>query len=216
MTQVTKEYKAKMGANFSDRKNSFDDSKESIVFQKFLKDTNSGLSEYLLKELNLPKPITIKYEYKPTSERDMKLPLYYYKDATFNKYGKTNDVGIDACFKNKDDDIVCIFDFERSTKWGSLQHNKNWPAYWSNISFLERKAHFCDHDVNFFMVYFNTPMTKLLIVNKKDIIPFSMENVILVADNMNDIKRKLPYDRGYIFGDNLTDIEKRNFNDKRI
>jgi len=207
MTQVTRQDKENFGKQFLDRKNSFDDDKENIVFQEFLKNTNSGVSEYLLKELNLPKGIKFKYEFKPTGERDMmQLPLYYYRGATIDSKGEPNDKGIDACFKNQHDDIVCLIDFERLGAWGD-----DWPSNYMNISFLERKAKYCNHDVNFFIVYFNRDMTKLLIVNKKDIISSDMVNENIPKYNISDNKRKLPHDRGYIFGNNLTDRERNNF-----
>ena len=172
--------------NYSDRKNSFDDDGDYEYFIQHTL-TNKKFQKYLLQ--HIPKGVDCKWESKPDGKCGIDLAL------------------VD---KHTGKKLLCI-DLERWGPWKDA-----WPHYYKYIHYLGRKDHFLEEDEPFLIVFFEYNRNKFLVCEKETIKQYTTFNKYFKAKQLNDWVKEMKMSDGYIFGNNITDIEKRNFNDKYI
>ena len=179
---VTKQQKKEWGS-YDDRENSYDDISDFNHFIKHTK-TNCELQKYLLQYI--PKNIrdNVEWKFKPDG-----------------------DYGIDLALINKDTNkkILCV-DLERWSEW-----NGQWPYWYRFIHYLGRKDHFLKMQESFIIVFFEYNRNKLLICEKETIKKYTTFQKYFKVKKCHDMVKEMKMSDGYVFGNNLTDIEKRNF-----
>jgi len=179
--------KEKIGqwANYKDRSDSFDDSKEiKKLISMITKD----------KQFN---------QYVKSFLPDLELSLV---SKPFGEYGV--DIGfIDSNTK----DIVGTMDLERWSQW-----DDDWPNFYKHIHFLSRKEKFLKNDKPFFMAYFNFKLSKVLLVSRESIEKFTPIKKHFKVKNVNDNVREISLSEGHIFGEGITEKERKIFNAGRV
>ena len=168
--------------NYSDRKDSFDDDADYEHFIQHTR-TNKKFQQFLLK--HIPKGVDCKWKSKPDGPYGIDLAL------------------VDRHTGKK---LLCI-DLERWSVW-----ENEWPSYYRYLHFLGRKDHFLENDEQFLMVFFEYNRNKLIIVDKDTIKRYNTINKWFKAKDCYDWVKEMKMSDGHIFGTNITDVEKRNFN----
>ena len=181
MTQVTKQQINGWGADFSDRKNNFDDSPDVRMFiQHTLNDRK--LQQYLLKYI--PDGIACKWQYHPD-----------------DKYG------IDIALVDETGKKHLLIDLERWKQWDNeWPDNYKYISFLARKShFLEEPELFLmvfmSNKLNKLLIVDKESIKKYPIVDKK----------FKRWDNKSDKVRKVKFSEGNIFGTNITDIERDIF-----
>ena len=179
---VTKQQKKEWGS-YDDRENSYDDISDFNHFIKHTK-TNCELQKYLLQYI--PKNIrdNVEWKFKPDG-----------------------DYGIDLALVDVEtNEKLMLIDFERWRAW-----DQEWPFYYKVIHFLGRKEHFLKLHIPFLMIFFEYNCNKMIIVDKETIKKYPTRKKWFEYKKCHDMVKEIKMSDGYIFGDNLTNTEKKNF-----
>jgi|TARA_R110000823_G_C15629103_1_gene468485 hypothetical protein len=167
--------------NYSDRKDSFDDDADYEHFIQHTR-TNKKFQQFLLK--HIPKGVDCKWKSKPDGPYGIDLAL------------------VDIHTGKK---LLCI-DLERWSAW-----KNEWPSYYRYLHFLGRKDHFLEEDEPFLMVFFEYNRNKFIVCEKETIKQYTTFNKHFKAKDKRDDVKQMKMSDGYIFGNNITSIERNNF-----
>jgi hypothetical protein len=113
---------------------------------------------------------------------------------------------VDLSLQNEKNENVLTIDIERWSQWVD-----EWPDYYKHIHFLGRKEKFIQPDIPFFMGYMNYHRTKVLMISKEDIQKYPTIDKYFRRKQTTDRLKELPMSEGYVFGENITEKERRLF-----
>ena len=167
--------------SYSDRKNSFDDDDDIRALIQLCR-TDLNLREYL----------------------SSKLP----KERLLFKAKMNGKYGVDLSIITEKDRKVCAtIDVERWSAWDA-----EWPSYYRYLHFLGRKEKFLNqYDAPFFMAFMNYSRTKVLMVSEQDIRKYPTIEKYFKHKRLTDKVKELPMSEGYIYGEGITNTERRLF-----
>lgn len=161
--------------SYSDRKDSFDDTSDLIVFAQMCID-NPNLNKFI-KSRVLNTHSGHKIKSKP--------------------FG---DMGVDLGIYDGSGLLVATLDVERWSAW-----DQEWPSYYKWIHFLGRKDKFLNqYAVPFFMAYLNYSKNKVIVLDQGTLSKYETRSKYFQGKGMWDDVKEIPISEGNLFGKGFT------------